>query len=70
MVGLVLILSFVTLIAVMVILVMLARRRSGGVMAIGAFLSILAPDPTLEQKITMVEIAKINQTEEDEEDEQ
>lgn len=70
MVGLVLILSFVTLIAVMVILVMLARRRSSVVMAIGAFLSILAPDPTLEQKITMVEIAKVNQTEEDEEDEQ
>lgn len=66
--GLVLILGFVIMIAIMVVLVWLARRRRSGVMAIGAFLSILAPDPTLEQKIVMVETAKVNQAEEDEED--
>jgi hypothetical protein len=54
----------------MVILVWLARRRGRGVMMAGAFLSILAPDPTLEQKIVMVETAKVNQTEGDEQDEQ
>ena len=54
----------------MVVLVRLARRRGGRVMSIGAFLSILAPDPTLEQKIVMVEVAKVNQTEDDEQDEQ
>ena len=69
-VVLVLFLGFVTLTATMVVLVMLARRRGRGVMSIGAFLSILAPDPTLEQKIVMVETAKVNQTEEDEQDEQ
>lgn len=69
-VGLILFLGFVTLAATMVVLVILARRRGRGVMSIGAFLSILAPDPTLEQKIVMVETAKVNQTEEDEQDEQ
>lgn len=69
-VGLALFLGFATLTATMVVLVMLARRRGRGVMSIGAFLSILAPDPTLEQKIVMVEKAKVNQTEEDEQDEQ
>ena len=49
-VVLVLFLGFVTLTATMVVLVMLARRRGRGVMSIGAFLSILSPDPTLEQK--------------------
>ena len=68
-VGLALFLGFVTLTATMVVLVKLARRRGRGVLSIGAFLSILAPDPTLEQKIVMVEIAKVNQTEEDEQDE-
>lgn len=67
--GLILILGFVTLVTAMVILVSLARRRGKGVMAIGAFLSVLAPDPTLEQKIVMVETAKVNQAEEDEQDE-
>ena len=68
--GLVLILGFVTLILIMVLLVKMARRRGRGVMSIGAFLSILAPDPTLEQKIVMVETAKVNQAEEDEQDEE
>ena len=65
-----LLLGFLILIASMVVLVRLARRRGRGVMSIGAFLSILAPDPTLEQKIVMVEVAKVNQTEDDEQDEQ
>jgi hypothetical protein len=69
-VGLLLILGFVILVTTMVILVWLARRRGRGVVMAGAFLSILAPDPTLEQKIVMVETAKANQTEDDEQDEQ
>ena len=69
-VGLLLVLGFVTLVIIMVILVWLARRRGRGVVMAGAFLSILAPDPTLEQKIVMVETAKANQTEDDERDEQ
>lgn len=68
--GLVLFLGFVALTTTMAVLVKLARRRGRGVMSIGAFLSILAPDPTLEQKIVMVETAKVNQAEEDEQDEQ
>lgn len=36
------------------------------VIAVGALFSIFAPDPTLEQKIVMVEEAKVNQSEEDE----
>ena len=69
-VGLLLILGFVTLVTTMVILVWLALRRGRGVVMAGAFLSIFAPDPTLEQKIVMVETAKVNQTEDDEQDEQ
>ena len=69
-VGLLLILGFVTLITAMVILVWLARRRGRGVVMAGAILSILAPDPTLEQKTLMVKTAKVNQTEDDEQDEQ
>lgn len=68
-VGLLLILGFVILVTTMVILVWLARRRGRGVVMAGAFLSIFAPDPTLEQKIVMVETAKVNQTEDDEQDE-
>lgn len=64
------ILGFVLLIAVMAILVMWARRRSKGVLAVGALFSIFAPDPTLEQKIVMIEVANVNQREEDEQDEQ
>jgi hypothetical protein len=63
-------LGFVALIAVMATLVLWARRRSKGVYAIGALFSVFAPDPTLEQKIIMIETAKVNQSEEDEQDEQ
>jgi hypothetical protein len=61
--------SFVALFIVMAILVLWARSRSSGVLAVGAFFSILAPDPTLEQKIVMVEEAKVDQNEQDEQDE-
>ena len=60
--------SFVILIVVMAVLVVWARRRSKGMIAIGAFFSLFAPDPTLEQKIVMVEKAKVVQSEEDEQD--
>ena len=43
------------LLTIMVVLVKSARRRSVCVIAIGAFMSIFAPDPTLEQKIKLVE---------------
>jgi hypothetical protein len=62
--------GFVVLFAVMAILVLWARRRSKGVFAVGALFSLFAPDPTLEQKIVMIEVAKVNQREEDEQDEQ
>ena len=61
-------LGFVILIAVMAVLVLWARRRNTGVIVVGALFSVFAPDPTLEQKIVMVEKAKANQNEEDEQD--
>lgn len=57
------------LLTMMAVLVMWARRRSVGVIAIGAFMSIFAPDPTLEQKIKLVEEAKEKQQEDDEQGE-
>ena len=60
--------SFVVLFTVMAILVLWARSRSSGVLAVGALFSIFAPDPTLEQKIVMVEEAKVDQNEQDEQD--
>ena len=59
-------LGFMALIACMAVLVLWARRRTKGVLAVGALFSVLAPDPTMEQKIVMVEQAKVNQNEEDE----
>ena len=61
-------LSFVILITVMAVLVLWARRRSKGAFVIGALFSFFAPDPTLEQKIVMVEKAKTTKNEEDEQD--
>jgi hypothetical protein len=57
--------GFIILIAFMVLLIIWARRRSSGVIAIGAFMSVFAPDPTFEQKIKLVEEAKADQQEED-----
>ena len=59
----------ILLLTIMAVLVMWARRRSVGVIAIGAFMSIFAPDPTLEQKIKLVEEAKEEQQEDDEQGE-
>ncbi len=59
----------ILLLTIMAVLVMWARRRSVGVIAIGAFMSIFAPDPTLEQKIKLVEEAKEKQQEDDEQGE-
>ena len=61
-------LGFVILIPIMVVLVVWARRRSKGITIFGALFSFFAPDPTLEQKIVMVEEAKTVQSEEDEQD--
>ena len=57
--------GFAFMLAGMAVLVIWARRRSVGVMAVGAFLSVFAPDPTLEQKVKLVEEAKVIQNEED-----
>ncbi len=59
----------ILLLTIMAVLVMWARHRSVGVIAIGAFMSIFAPDPTLEQKIKLVEEAKEEQLEDDEQGE-
>ena len=59
----------ISLLTIMAVLVMWARRRSVGVIAIGAFMSIFAPDPTLEQKIKLVEEANEEQQEDDEQGE-
>jgi hypothetical protein len=56
--------SFI-LIAIMALLIKWARRRTSGVLAIGAFMSVFAPDPTMEQKIKLVEEAKADQEEQD-----
>ena len=64
-VALFIILGIAALIAVMAGLIVSARRRTTGVMAIGAFFSVFAPDPTFEQKIIMVEEAKAEQREEE-----
>ena len=65
-----LIVVFMLLMAIVMIgLVVWARRRSTGAIATGAFLSIFAPDPTFEATIRLVEEAKQEQVEEDEEGE-
>jgi len=64
--GLFILLGFVLMFSLMTILVAWARRRSKGAIALGAFLSIFAPDPTLDNKIKLVEEAKEIQSEEDE----
>jgi len=64
--ALFILLGFVLMFSLMAILIAWARRRSKGAIALGAFLSIFAPDPTLESKIKLVEEAKEIQNEEDE----
>ena len=67
--GLFILTGFSVLLAVGIVLVLWARRRSKGAIAVGAFLSVLAPDPTFEQKIKLTEEAKEVQSEEDREGE-
>ena len=57
--------GFIILIAIMALLIIWARRRSSGVLVFGAFMSVFAPDPTMEQRIKLVEEAKADQAEED-----
>jgi hypothetical protein len=64
--GLFILPGFVLMFSLMAILMVWARRRSRGAIALGAFMSIFAPDPTLERKIKLVEEAKEIQSEEDE----
>ena len=67
--GSFIIIVIATVIALMIFLVRWARRRSTGAIAVGALMSVFAPDPTLEQNIKLVEEAREVQNEEDEEEE-
>jgi hypothetical protein len=67
--GLFILAAFSVLLLVMVVLTKWARRRGKGAMAVGAFLSVLAPDPTFEQKVRLVEEAQEVQSEDDREGE-
>jgi hypothetical protein len=51
----------------MILLVIWARRRSIGAIGLGALMSVFAPDPVFEQKITLAEEAKQTHTEEEDE---
>jgi len=57
------------LIVLMIVLVIWARKRSTGAIMTGALLSVFAPDPTVENQIKLVEAAKSQQSEEDEDGE-
>ena len=67
--GLLLSLGLAVSTGIMILLARWARRRSKGALMAGAFLSMFAPDPTLERNIRMVEEAKQTVVEEDEEGE-
>jgi len=67
--GLAIGLGLAAIICIMVLLVRWARRRSTGAVAVGALLSLFAPDPTFENNIKLVEESKRLQREEDEEGE-
>jgi len=67
--GLAIALGLAAAIGVMFLLVLWARRRSTGAVAVGALLSLFAPDPTFENNIRLVEESKRLQIEEDEEGE-
>lgn len=59
------ILAFGLLFALMGLLLRWARRRGRGALMAGAFMSVLAPDPTLEQNIKLAEEAQEETEEED-----
>jgi len=67
--GLAIALGLAAVICIMVLLVRWARRRSTGAVAVGALLSLFAPDPTFENNIRLAEESRRLQSEEDEEDE-
>ena len=67
--GLIIAVSLAIAIVIMVQLARWARRRSKGAVIAGAFMSMFAPDPTLERNIRLAEEAKQVITEEDEEGE-
>ncbi len=57
--------GFGLLFVLMWLLVLWARRRSTGALMAGAFLSVFAPDPTLEQSIKLTHEAQEDQEEDD-----
>lgn len=67
--GLAIALGLAAVICIMILLVLWARRRSTGAVAVGALLSLFAPDATFENSIRLVEESKWLQSEEDEEGE-
>ena len=67
--GLLIAVSLLAMIVVMVLLARWARGRSKGAVMTGALLSMFAPDPELEKNIRMAEEARQVQSEEDEEGE-
>ena len=67
--GLLIALALAVVIVLMVVLARWARRRSKGAVAVGALLSMFAPDPTLERNIRLADQARQTQCEEDEEGE-
>jgi len=67
--GMVIVFGLAGAFCVMALIVRWARRRSTGAIAVGALLSIFAPDPTLENTIKLAEESRRLQSEEDEEGE-
>ena len=61
----IIVLGFALLFVIMAVLVRWARGRGKGALLVGAFMSVMAPDPTLEQNIKMTEEAQEDQAEED-----
>ena len=64
-VEMLLVAGLAVLIAIMILGVRWARRRTTGALMFGAILSLLAPDPTLEQKIRLAEEAREERGEEE-----
>jgi predicted tellurium resistance membrane protein TerC len=67
--ALVIALGLAAVIVVMLALTRWARRSSSGAIAVGALLSLFAPDPAFENTIKLVEESKRLQSEEDEDSE-
>jgi hypothetical protein len=67
--GALIAISLALAIAAMAGLAVWARKRSKGALMTGAFLSLFAPDPTLEAQVKLTEESKQTRVEEDEEGE-